>query len=447
MNKTIGIWGLGVVGQSAVRFFARRQWHIQVMDAKQPTPEQHALLQSCNATFIAQSDDNRTIFLSSNAYVLASPGIDISSYMNFPCTFITEADLFGKSCNVPIVAITGSVGKTTITHLLTTLLQASGKKPFMGGNIGTGMLDMIDMQEQYESAVIEISSFQLEWGKRFAPDLAIITNIYPNHLDRHGTLEQYQRAKLNILAYQITGQQALVPWNLRSLVPQTDAFKNYFSVTPPSENDLASLTDREALFYFTQTHIIHYRNGIHNQLIERAALPTISFDVNWLLLCAALTILRVPLTIITQHQSISVPEHRLELVTTRDGVTFYNDSKSTVPDSTLAAINQLQHQNIILLLGGVSKGVSRESLIQALPERVTEIYCFGKEAEQLQQWCTKYHKIAYSFATLENTIDELQKKLAPGQCVLFSPAGTSYDLFTDYQQRGAAFKNMIMSYR
>jgi len=444
MNKTLGIWGFGVVGISALRFFSRRQWHIQVMDNRQLSTEQQSLVNQVNATFIDQTPESIEQFFTANAYILASPGIDLRPYAQYKHKFLTELDLFGKACVQPIVAITGSVGKTTVTHLLSTLLTAQGMHTFTGGNIGTGMLDMIDHQVYYDCAVIEVSSFQLEYCKTFAPDLAIITNVYPNHLDRHGTLENYFTAKYQVAAHQGIGQQSLIPFEFRAQLPVTETVRNYFTHLPITDEQCASLSAREALFYYTDSHIMKYHNGSHTPVITRAELPTISFELNWLILCAALTILRVPLQVIAQlPDENTLPEHRLELVATIAGATFYNDSKSTLAQSTLAAIDRLKGKSIILFLGGVSKGVSRETLIQALPSDVQEVYCFGAEADQLHRWCVKYNKVAYAFTTLDDAFSTVTKKLAPQMCILFSPAGTSYDLFAHYEERGNYFKKLV----
>ena len=153
-------------------------------------------------------------FLAAHDQILVSAGIDLRPYEKFAHKFIGELDLFAQEWRKPFIAITGTVGKTTVTHILGTVLQHLGKKAVIGGNIGVGLCDLLETAQDAELAVVEVSSFQLELSKSFAADLAIWTNFSPNHLDRHGTLEAYRDAKNKIITMQRAGQKALVPITL-----------------------------------------------------------------------------------------------------------------------------------------------------------------------------------------------------------------------------------------
>jgi UDP-N-acetylmuramoylalanine--D-glutamate ligase len=150
------------------------------------------------------------------------------------------------------------------------------------------------------------------------------------------------------------------------------------------------------------------------------------------------------LTTITQTaQHITLPEHRLELVTSYSGISIFNDSKATTPASTLAAVHTLQDKPIILLLGGLSKGIDRRPFIEQLKNKVHSIVCFGKEAEQLKSWCDTSEIPAYCFSTLEEAASKALTLAQNNTYILFSPAGSSFDLFKDYQERGTYFKNFV----
>ncbi len=204
-NKIIGIWGLGKVGRSTAEFFHAQGAIIIGMDQKQVM---HPHLN----TFYNEAE--KDIFFSHADHIISSPGIDIRPYyQQFKTKWITELDLFYQHWKRPIIAITGSVGKTTVTHLLGQLLSRYKLRVAVCGNIGTPMLDMISFSDLYDIAVMEVSSFQLEYSTSFAPQIAIWTNFAPNHLDRH-TLEEYFFSKAKICAFQNSNQTAIIPYEV-----------------------------------------------------------------------------------------------------------------------------------------------------------------------------------------------------------------------------------------
>jgi UDP-N-acetylmuramoylalanine--D-glutamate ligase len=221
-NKKIGIWGFGIVGKAALKFFRSHEIPITVMDNKELSKQDYELLDTAKSNFVPQVNCNE--FLSNNDLILASPGIDLRPFASYKEKFITELDIFSSHTKKPIIAITGTIGKTTVTHFLSKILQKHTTVQ-TGGNIGTGMLELL-AQQDHEITLLEVSSFQLEPCQIFAPDLAIWTNLYPNHLDRHTTIEDYFSAKCAILAKQKNNQQALIPIELASRIIQ----RNYQGV-------------------------------------------------------------------------------------------------------------------------------------------------------------------------------------------------------------------------
>ena len=447
-QKKIGIWGLGLVGEAAVKFFSTSTAQIQVMDIKKLTPSQQLFLDSHRIHFVLQDQRSLSLFLEHNDYILPSPGIDLRPYDRYQNKWLSEVDIFGAFFKKPIIAITGTVGKTTITSLLSDMLRASGKRVITGGNIGIPLLSLINQQHEGDLAVIELSSFQLAICKTFAPDLAIWTNLYPNHLDWHGTIQDYTQAKTNIFRNQQHHQKQLLPILLHEstasqIIPTTAAF---FSV---SRADFLNHQSDKVFYTIDNHHII--RLDVHGAkpLIDLQSLPYISFFQNWLVVFAALDLLDVALK--TTDISISQNnyfEHRLEHVATIAGVDFYNDSKATIAQATLAAVSAFEPpRSIILLLGGISKGVDRSTLIQQLPAHVKHIICFGKEAYQLHESCTKHMRSAHSFATLEQAYKLALKKACPGDIILLSPGGASFDLFSNYTERGRRFKELVLQHQ
>lgn len=402
-----GVWGYGVVGQSVARFLHSQGAHVTIYD-KNPIPQTQDL------PYTICQPDQLPLFLEEQSQIVPSPGIDITAYYaTYSKKFIPELDLFYAFFKKPIIAITGSVGKTTITRILSLFLEKAGYRVLTGGNIGLGMCDLIAQQENCDFAVLEVSSFQLEHIKIFAPFLSIITPFHPNHLDRHKTIKNYRDAKLAILKYQTEDNFAVVPQQLKKYIPYASPKISWYS-----KNKFCPLVELLPEITFKE-----------NLNIIGAAINTLGFD-----LFKAASVMHT----VTFHQ-----EHRLEYVKTVDNVDYINDSKATTPASTRAAVDFFKNRPIHLLLGGLSKGVCRENLIRSLHNSVKSIHCFGAEADQLYGWCTKYQIPATYSNDLESSIKKAQEIACDKEIILLSPAGSSYDLFKDYQERGNIFKEFV----
>jgi UDP-N-acetylmuramoylalanine--D-glutamate ligase len=389
-NKIVGIWGFGRVGQSVANFCTQKGAKIIVWN--------DSPLISCPYPQASSLDH---LFTQCDT-IVPSPGVDITPYLDrCPDKWLMELDIFQHYFTKKIVAITGTLGKTTVTTLLTQSLKDHGLRAIAAGNIGLPCLDIIQIQDQLDFAVLEVSSFQLEHCVSFAPDLALWTNFFPNHLDRHKTLDAYFLAKLSLLKNQTASQAAIVPIDIQ------DALKPYNLKT--------------SIHYFSES-------GFKlNQKIVEAALKIITG---------------------IEHPQVSTCslEHRLEPVTTINNIQFINDSKSTTPQSTLAALQAVSGKRIILFLGGLSKGVDRSSLIYALPKTNIIVLCFGKESVALHNVCAAQHIISYAYPTLEEAFKQCTTLMEPGDCILFSPSGSSYDLFENYEDRGRHFKQHVAQY-
>jgi len=453
-NKKIGIWGFGVTGQSILRYLHRLQipCAITILEQKELSTDLVSLITQQNAQLFSGTDP--VPFIEQQDIIIPSPGVNLEHYHAYKNKFIAEVDLYQTACQqqstIPkTIAITGSVGKTSITHLLGQLLSSAT----VGGNIGTGMLDMLARPSDLH--IIELSSFQLEQSKQFAPDLAIITNLYPNHLDRHKTVDNYFHAKYNLLAHQTTEQIALMPLSLFERVhaaPKTQSIKYFFCMHEVPNN--SPLGDKDMLFCIQDGTIVWQKNGQTKKLIALDQLPDISLQENWLIICSVLYLLNIPLISLQKcRHNLKLLKDRLEKVATINQIDFYNDSKSTTNQSTIAAINALQcksNKPIHLFLGGLSKGVDRTPLIQeiknkCLKNQITHVYCFGKEATTLSKLCADFAIKNSAYATLEDAFTASVHNVQPGDQVLLSPGGASYDLFKNYEERGEIFRQLVLT--
>ena len=447
-HKKIGIWGLGISGKSMVAYLKQYPCTLGILE-KSRTPETSSFCDAHAAKLYSDEPEQRHQFLDEHDLIIASPGVDLWAYQQHAHKFLAEADLFhllwkqeplvsfdtphlrlGTQDERKIIGITGTLGKTSITTLLTTLLTNAGVSLVTGGNIGTGMLDLL--QSDATTALLELSSFQLEHCKHFVADGAVITNLFPNHLDRHGSMAEYLEAKKQILVRQQPHQWSLVPLELAPELRKEERLKN------------------RPLAFFTQKVDENFKqfllpeDKIYTPDFLRTT-PPLSYPQNWLIIAAVLDLMGFDAEkIISQATNLSLPSYRLEEVATVNGVTYYNDSKSTIMQATLAAVDALKNNNIILLLGGTSKGVDRAPFIKELRGKVQEIICFGKEADELCAACTASGIVAYAAATLEEAVKRAHACAQPDNVVLLSPGGASFDLFKDYKERGERFKELVL---
>ncbi|MCX5924219.1 MAG: UDP-N-acetylmuramoyl-L-alanine--D-glutamate ligase [Candidatus Dependentiae bacterium] len=454
-NKKIGIWGLGVVGKSVLEHVKQFTDQIQILDSK--------LHETIDVTL--QTPQSLKNFLDYNDIIISSPGIVLHPYQKkYGTKFISELDLFSSqistnATHIKTIAITGTVGKTSITNLL----QQSISNSVAAGNIGYAMLNVCNVNPQPQTVVLELSSYQLHYAKSFAPDLAIWTNFFPNHLDHHKTAKEYFLAKCNMIKHQTNNQIALLPYDL------VERIKKHIDIAS-SLYLFSSRKPRKKIttptFYIEKNNVV-LSDGSKSVVIFKNInlLPDVTFQQNWLIIIASLHLQNIPFDqLIAMTHTVQDQEHRVEFVRSFRGVDIYNDSKSTVWQATRKAIERFKHKKIALFLGGLSKGTNRSPLIKFLTKQNVCVFAFGKEAELLSSLCKKYNVPCFSSATLQQTLDQyiliesnkeistLDPRSVSGtttnivdfEVLLFSPAGSSFDLFKNYQDRGTQFKKMIM---
>ena len=468
-NIIVGIWGYGLAGKAALNYFYAKERfrHILILDRKKL--EAHSVydvvgLQAIQDLKLELLHDDPVLidyFLTTCDMIAVSQGVDISGYTAYADMFVYEADIFGANTDVCLIGITGSFGKTTIAGILYNILNHH-TPTLLAGNIGIAMLELLanGIASPTTQGVLELSSFQLERIRSFAPKLAVITNLYPNHIDRHGSQEHYAKAKLKIIEYQQSDDACIISLDMLKQSEVCTALKNYkgqLIIVHDQEIDrqAISLFSYATYLYIHDGWIIKNYKGVINKLCAIDALPTISYHMNWLIILASLDYLNIAYSVewinaqgqklleISEYPQLkTIAHHRLEKISKKT-ITFYNDSKATVMESTLAAVDKLQPQKIILLLGGLSKGVDRAAYIQKLVGKVHSVICFGHEAAALCQMCANNNIKAYQCLSLQEAFALSVQQAATASTILLSPGGSSYDLFKDYKHRGETFKELI----
>ena len=356
-----------------------------------------------------------------------------------------DSQIFMEVVPCKTVGITGSAGKTTTTTLVGNMAKNTfGDKAYVGGNIGDPLINYVDNMQADDIAILELSSFQLD-QMTISPNVAVILNITPNHLDRHGRMEDYTAAKARILAFQskddiaILGRDDEGAWSLRAKV-------------------------KGKLFTFSLHELeagldgAYYQDGLLNLRKGNSYLPLIVSEKiqlrgyhNVLNVLAAFAIGHAagfPLDAMLEavEEFRGVP-HRLEFVRELRGVRWYNDSMATAPERSLAAIRSFD-EPIVLLLGGRDKDLPWEELMQLVSGRVDHVVLFGEAAEKIQETVNRLGLSQQRFTiTRVDNLHEAVVKAAElaevGDIVLLSPGGTSFDEFKDFAERGERFKEWV----
>ncbi len=355
-----------------------------------------------------------------------------------------DTQIFMEVAPCRTVGITGSAGKTTTTTLVGQMAaKAIGDKAYVGGNIGDPLLNYVDDMGPDAMAILEISSFQLD-QMTISPNVAAILNITPNHLDRHGTMESYIAAKRRILEFQHPAYSAVLnrsdagSWSLRGDVHGQLVSFGEGQVT--DEHEGTALVDDMLLLHRHDGEIpLLDRDGIqlrgkHNVMNVLAA-----FAIGY---AAGL-----PLdAMVTATREFRGAPHRLEFVRERNGVKWYNDSIATAPERTIADIRSFT-EPIVLLLGGRDKNLPWSELASLVRQRVEHVVLFGEAAEKiaaaLDQAIGPFPLTLDHCKGLEEAVQAAARVAAPGSIVLFSPGGTSFDQFYDFEERGKAYQKWV----
>jgi len=382
-----------------------------------------------DATFLAQD----LIVLSPGVPVKLAP-VALARSRGVPVW--SEIELAWRFLRGKLVAITGSNGKTTTTSLVAHILKTAGIQTLVGGNIGVPLLSLVESSVDSSVTVAEISSFQLEAIEAFRPEIGVLLNLTPDHLDRHASFEEYATAKMRMFENQLDRDCAVLnaddPEVTRRMPSRQQVF--WFSRQKRVAAG-AFLRDEQIIFRHEGTEVEVARR-------DQIALRGGHNVENVLAACAAAYLAgATPAAIASGVKTFRGVEHRLEFVAEIGGVKFYNDSKATNVDAALKAMEAFS-EPLIAILGGKDKGSPYTPLAEPLRERARVVILIGAAAEKIAADLGDAVEVAHA-GTLERAVQLASKRAQPGDVVLLAPACSSFDQFENYEERGRKFKELV----
>jgi UDP-N-acetylmuramoylalanine--D-glutamate ligase len=445
-GKRVLVVGLGRSGVASALFLKSQGARVTVSDVKSPEQLREEIPVLLDHGIAVETGGHGERTFQNQDLIVVSPGIPvdaapIAQARALGQPVIGEIELAAEFLPVPIVAITGSNGKTTTTTLIGEILAAGGLKTLVGGNIGTPAISLIPQATPETVVVLEVSSFQLETIRSFRPKIGIVLNVTPDHLDRHRTFAAYVDAKARLFENQ---------------QPEDFAVLN---ADDPTCLDLAART-RAQVFWFSRKKEVEQGAFVRNGavLFRRAGEQqevTLASEIplkgvhnleNVLAAVCAGALMGCESTKIGDAiRNFKAVEHRLEYVATVRDVEYYNDSKATNVDATIKALESFPG-NIHLILGGKDKGSDYTMLNDLLRERVKSVYTIGAAAEKIQSQIKGATSIVSS-GTIESAVKQAVAAAQSGDVVLLAPACASFDQFQNYEHRGRVFKDLVLALR
>ncbi|TYO95917.1 UDP-N-acetylmuramoyl-L-alanine--D-glutamate ligase [Desulfallas thermosapovorans] len=443
-DKKVLVVGAGRSGTAVARFLLRKGARVVLTDNRDQDKLGATLDTLLEAGLRIELGNYPAVREDNFDLVVISPGVPpgvspVASARQCGIPVLGELELAYRFARAPVVAITGTNGKTTTTTLVGEIFRAAGLRTLVGGNIGVPLVDVIEEYGPEDMIVAEVSSFQLETAEQFHPRVAVILNITPDHLDRHGTMEGYIEAKARIFARQDPGDFTVLNYD------------------DPETRKLAEITGGKVIFF---SHRHNLKEGVlvrgdiivvrqNNQEIEilparEVAIPGLHNLENAMAAVAATYALGVkPGVLARVLRTFAGVAHRLETVAQKNGVLFVNDSKGTNPDASIKAL-QAFDRPIILLAGGRNKGSDFTEFARLVKQKVRVLVVLGECAVEIEQaaraaGCTNILK-APGF---REAVLMAHASARPGDVVLLSPACASWDMFKNFEERGDLFREIV----
>lgn len=432
--------GLGKTGLSVARYLRRTNKPFVAFDTRPQAPNLAEFSREFPEVTVYVQHVPEAVF-SQLTDIIASPGLSLDTpllqdALHAGIAVYGDIECLAREIHAPVIAITGTNGKSTVTTLVGEMAKAAGYHVAVAGNIGTPVLDMLDDEHQYDLWVLELSSFQLDLTSSLAPVAATILNVSPDHLDRHHTMDAYINAKQRVY------QQAQVALFNRDDACTEPTAQGIAAISFGNDQPTAGnwgLINQEGKTYLAQgntcflaTELVLIK-GVHNWLNALAACA---------LADAAGISKQYIISVLTTFSGLS---HRCQWVRTLDGVEWINDSKGTNIGATISAINGIggsMQGRIVLIAGGQGKGADFNELAQPIADFVRSIVLIGEDADKLAAALTDVVPITRA-SSLDNAVAVAKAQAKPGDVVLLSPACASLDMFRDFNHRGELFTSLV----
>jgi UDP-N-acetylmuramoylalanine--D-glutamate ligase len=447
-GKKVLVVGLGKSGLAAALFLRHKGAQVTVSDVRSAEALARDIPALLEEGIMVEAGGHGLLTFRRQNLIVVSPGVPLDTpellqVKKFGLPVIGELELAAHFLKGKVLAITGSNGKTTTTTLVGEILREAGFKALVGGNIGVPVVDLIDQSSDDSWSVLEVSSFQLESTEEFHPNISVILNITPDHLDRHGSFENYARAKERIFAAQDARDAVILN----------------------SDNERAAQAAAHSsapIYWFSMEHQVGQGAWVADgYVVYRAAreaeiervMPLSKIPLkgehnveNVLAAVCAARVAGAPAEVIGRTiENFKAVEHRLEYVATVNGVDYYNDSKATNVDATAKAVAAFS-SGIHLIMGGKDKGSDYMQLSDLLRQRVRAVYTIGSAAAKIESHLRGVVSIR-SCETLDRAVNAAARAARPGEVVLLAPACSSFDQFENYEQRGHVFKELVAEQR
>jgi len=440
-GKRVLVVGLAKSGAAMARFLKRKGAVVTVTDraSEQDLRELASEMDSLGIKKELGSHSQET-FTNQDLIVL-SPGVphtlpQIKQAMDFGVPVIGEIELAACFIKEPIVAITGTNGKTTTTTLISLMLEASGMSVFTGGNIGDPLTGYVDEELTRDLVVVEVSSFQLDTIKTFKPKVAVLLNITDDHLDRYADFNAYARSKGRIFENQDQDDIAIINGDDAPSLAIGKVLQNRLYLFGAKGSGYSAVIGRKSITLNlpgSDTQTIDLSNtrliGSHNrENIAAAALATL----------AAGGTLNGVQTVVDTFPGLP---HRIEYIDTVANVDFFDDSKATNMDAVLRALDAFDRK-LVLILGGRNKGGDYLQLKDAILKSVTSVLAIGESSKEIKTVLGPHIKVT-EMPSLEDAVKKGLEEARPGECVLLSPACSSFDMFKNYEHRSQVFVEAV----
>ena len=443
-NKKILVVGAGISGISVAKVLQEIGAQVCLSDSKKIEDVNHDLTGLIDSGVSLNFGEQDEAILADLDYMIISPGISINAPLVLAAKakgiiVLSEVEVAFQLAQAPILAVTGTNGKTTTTTLLSSLLTQTGKKVHVGGNLGMALSNEAILAQADDLIIAEISSFQLEGVCDFKPHIAAILNITPDHIDRHGNLENYQAAKEKIFAQQDENDFLVLNYDdtkVAKLAAKSKGKVLFFST---------KATLREGIF-LENHQIVSLFDGEKNIICHKDDLQIKGEHniQNAMAACAFGIILGLKAEVLAKVlKEFKSVEHRIEFVDTINGIEYYNDSKATNPESAIKALEAFAG-GVILLAGGHDKMTDLTQFMQEIKKKTVCLILIGEATARFKENALK-HKIdnIYTATSMEDAVAYAHEIAKINQVVLLSPACSSYDMFKNYEERGKVFKQLV----